>query len=220
MGSCNCATKRQIEQEKQMISLSDWSNGLQRQESHAASNFTDDLKLAADNYSINNSVLSNLHEIKGTLRLDNYHSLVLPQAQTNAPPPSMIHNDMNRRVEKVKEHYDKLSDKFKGKNKDPNLETFGPVYYDDGSTYTGQYLKGQKHGYGEVVYLDGSSYVGNWKNDLRSGAGVFLFSDGEIFIGKFLNDKANGMGRFRYENGDVYRGEYKNNMRHGAGEFV
>lgn len=45
---------------------------------------------------------------------------------------------------------------------------FGPIFYEmEKSTYTGNYLKGQRSGYGEIVYGDGSLYYGNWSKDLK-----------------------------------------------------
>lgn len=71
---------------------------------------------------------------------------------------------------------------------------FGPIFYDDGSTYIGQFKKGQKFGFGKLIYSDGSFYLGEWMNDLRWGRGTFGFKTGDIFIGRFSKDAINGQG--------------------------
>ena len=91
----------------------------------------------------------------------------------------------------------------------------GPLNYMDGSTYSGQFKDGLRHGKGECVYIDGSCYQGEWKDGVRSGEGVFAFADGEIFVGKFQHDVAMGPGTFYYQDGSKYVGNFERNMMEG-----
>ena len=58
-------------------------------------------------------------------------------------------------------HY--VNDQFQGK---------GLAIYRDGSSYHGQWIKGERYGAGTLKYPDGRvKYDGNWKDDLFSGQG-------------------------------------------------
>ena len=81
-----------------------------------------------------------------------------------------------------------------------NLPAFGPIFFDDGSTYIGQFKNGQRFGFGKCAYPDGACYFGEWMNDVRWGKGAFGFSNGDIFLGTFIKDMAEGEGmpQFQY----------------------
>lgn len=68
--------------------------------------------------------------------------------------------------------------------------------FEDGSSYTGEWLKNQRHGYGCMKWLDGSSYQGYWKNDVADGTGLFIHPNGATYNGYWENDQANGFGVF------------------------
>lgn len=131
-------------------------------------------------------------------RLNEYYSIVInpnPNKQ-DAPPKSMLQSTMNKMARQAADtlltHYN--NNKIAENQNIFNYGTFGPVFYDDGSTYTGQFKRGQKNGYGEMVYIDGSVYRGMWKDDQKSGYGILAFFDGDYYKGNFEQDKANGIG--------------------------
>lgn len=165
-----------------------------------------DMRNDLNNTFSDDSLLSlNDFEIKDEERLNNYYSVIISKnsEETNhSPPESMRQKIMNKKgvfgIEKLKELLEKyqLSDeieKWKVVNNGEN-PLFGPIFYDDGSTYKGQFLRGQKSGYGELVFTDGSFYLGNWKNDQKHGNGIFVFNDGDIILGSFRSDKLTGEG--------------------------
>ena len=45
----------------------------------------------------------------------------------------------------------------------------GIFTHPDGTTYSGDWLLGVRHGEGRRDYPDGSSYVGSWLDDKRHG---------------------------------------------------
>lgn len=165
-------------------------------------------------------------------KLSDYYSIVINPNTTggDSPPKSMIQNKMNKISNKAENLISKLFgyEKINESEKRFNYPKFGPVFYDDGSTYKGQFKRGQKSGYGEIVYIDGSVYRGFWENDQKSGYGVIVFHDGDYYQGNFDKDKANGLGIkiifyyflgvfFDLRNGEVFEGTFRDNMRHGMG---
>lgn len=47
-----------------------------------------------------------------------------------------------------------------------DLKMLGPYCYPDGSTYSGTYRNGLRHGYGIKIFKDGSMYEGNYADDV------------------------------------------------------
>ena len=116
--------------------------------------------------------------------------------------------------------------------------------YNTGSTYNGEWLKNQKHGYGCKVWSNGNKYqgdwclgkrngtgtlwvmkqkklrkqyTGGWKDDQRHGYGVYYGKDGSKYEGDWVEGRRQGGGTLRYPNGDVYRGQFAKNSRSGFG---
>ena len=61
----------------------------------------------------------------------------------------------------------------------------------DGSTYTGDFLLGKKHGVGTHVWRDGSKYQGEWVENKRQGIGIYNWlEDGKEhqYHGQWLQD--------------------------------
>lgn len=163
-------------------------------------------------YEMKNAAMKSINEsIEGSqiknepqqLQLQKYTSFVLKPNNNgvNGPPSSMIALRMNSQSKHAVEALNNLSSKSNLKNDIKQwktifkYETHGPVCYDDGSTYKGQFVKGQKWGYGEMVYVDGSCYMGQWTGDMRNGKGIFCFHNGDIHFGNFLDDLASGLGK-------------------------
>ena len=55
--------------------------------------------------------------------------------------------------------------------------------------YAGYHDKIRKHGFGHAFYVDGSSYTGHWNLGVRHGKGIQRQKDGTIQKGLFMNGK-------------------------------
>lgn len=114
---------------------------------------------------------------------------------------------------------------------------FGEMKEADGSVYTGQWLKGKKHGKGKLDKGQGIVIEGRWTNDVLSGQvklqfkdtftyegiwsetgnfdGVIRFDNGCVYTGKSRNFKFEGQGKLVTENGSVTEGEWHEGMPNG-----
>ena len=69
-----------------------------------------------------------------------------------------------------------------------NCENDWGVYkWYDGSSYTGYWKYGKKHGEGTFIDKSGGKYVGEWKNGKEHGKGSHTFSYGTVKKGKWIN---------------------------------
>ena len=118
--------------------------------------------------------------------------------------------------------------------------------YDDGTSFVGEFLHGEKNGYGEITYgsryIKEESYKGNWAMNVRSGFGQLLMRNGNLFKGNFVNNQPNGdcqifyadggsysgevtrcvingIGELKLPNGFAYAGKFENGLRHGSGRM-
>jgi len=94
--------------------------------------------------------------------------------------------------------------------------------YDDGSTYVGQIVGGQRHGHGVRTSAD-EQYSGQWKHGHRDGQGRQTWQDGRVFEGQFREGKLEGRGRMEWHMPKgllVYEGEYVNDLKEGQGKYI
>mmetsp|Transcript_112526 Transcript_112526/g.177087 ORF Transcript_112526/g.177087 Transcript_112526/m.177087 type:complete len:223 (-) Transcript_112526:130-798(-) len=94
--------------------------------------------------------------------------------------------------------------------------------YDDGSTYVGQIVSGQRHGHGVRTSAD-EQYSGQWKHGHRDGQGRQTWQDGRVFEGQFREGKLEGRGRMEWHMPKgllVYEGEYVNDLKEGQGKYI
>ena len=94
----------------------------------------------------------------------------------------------------------------------------GTVTYNNGSNYTGHFVRNEKHGYGIIKYNNGSQYEGQWANNKKNGIGTFESSN-EVYTGSWANDKTHGYGVLTYNDGTRYEGQWTNNKKNGIGTF-
>ena len=87
----------------------------------------------------------------------------------------------------------------------------GFLVYCDGSTFSGQFVRGKRHGLGTRTSSDDRAiFLGHYEGDDKSGPGWVFGGDGsELFCYFSLNDK-NGCGSFRWPRGSVEDREYSN----------
>lgn len=181
----------------------DFRSSYMRNSSGVMSINTHEMKHAAM-HSFNDSIEGSRVQVQSPQNIQKYQSFVLKPTNngTNAPPKSMIALRMNSINKVALSALNNFSQKSNLKAEIKQwqgvyrYEFHGPVCYDDGSTYKGQFVRGQKCGFGEMVYVDGSCYIGIWKNDLRNGKGVFCFNNGDIHFGNFNDDLACGLGKY------------------------
>mmetsp|Transcript_85135 Transcript_85135/g.237588 ORF Transcript_85135/g.237588 Transcript_85135/m.237588 type:complete len:385 (+) Transcript_85135:87-1241(+) len=114
----------------------------------------------------------------------------------------------------------------------------------DGTTYRGQFEKGQAHGKGVYTqkdvtivaiwsrgklcgdgtetHKDGTRYEGQYEDGVKSGHGTYTFEEGSLYEGEFDNDRMHGQGVFVMASGSLggrYEGQWRNNRMHGRGSF-
>lgn len=111
----------------------------------------------------------------------------------------------------------------------------GKFYYDDATTYTGQFVyvlndgetdvpagetrPRKRHGKGTLT--EGNArYVGDWVNDAMHGEGTFTFPSGATYTGEFQNNQFSGRGKYVWSDGRVYEGQWEENLMHGKGVYT
>ncbi len=99
----------------------------------------------------------------------------------------------------------------------------GTAHYTNGDVYTGQFLKGKRHGLGIYKYFENqvqvAFYDGYWNNGNKEGKGKYSYMDGGYYDGDFINGDRDGHGSYVYGNQDKYNGQWKNNKKNGLGEY-
>lgn len=93
--------------------------------------------------------------------------------------------------------------------------------FKDGSTYTGEFVQGHRHGKGKQTWPDGSSYEGEWQNDRKHGLNAtWIFKSGNTFKGELCEGHLAGLNsQMSYANGDSYVGSFGFSGREGQGHM-
>ncbi len=98
--------------------------------------------------------------------------------------------------------------------------TIDTIYYNDGSVYYGEVLKGFRQGKGRLVYMNGVTYEGIFKNDLFDGKGKFISENEVVYDGIFSKGVKCGQGvQFNKEATFKYEGQWSGNLKNGFGKF-
>lgn len=110
----------------------------------------------------------------------------------------------------------------KGKARSIPKHGGGTVYLANGSTYTGNFVNGKRHGTGK--YVDGRTgftYEGAWVEDLRQGHGEMRDDSGRCtYVGMWRDDKRWGHGKLiDYQTGETYEGDFKGGKFDGTGKW-
>ena len=92
----------------------------------------------------------------------------------------------------------------------------GKIYYEDGSTYSGDIKNYKRDGNGKFK-SEKEEYDGEWKKDQKNGEGTLIFSDKTKYKGHFKDNKFDGRGTMNWKNGFSYEGYFMNNFLHGKG---
>jgi hypothetical protein len=98
----------------------------------------------------------------------------------------------------------------------------GDFVFQDGSTYSGQYLKIDEdvtlHGTGTLV-TGSEVYRGTFEKGLFK-EGTFTAGSGAVYTGAFQDNVFHGVGEYRWPDGRSFKGTWKNGLMHGRGEFA
>jgi len=91
----------------------------------------------------------------------------------------------------------------------------------DGSTYTGQWLRGLPDGNGLKVWPDGKRYQGEFQGGNANGTGTCILDDGSKYVGPWVDNHPHGsMGFKSVANGEFYVGEFAVGKEHGEGTLT
>lgn len=93
--------------------------------------------------------------------------------------------------------------------------TFG----DDGTVYSGKFIKNNFNGYGKMKWSNGLEYNGNFNDNYLEGNGVLFNNHGEKYEGNFEKNIFHGKGKYTYLNGDEYEGGFEYGIRKGKGIY-
>eukprot|EP00927_Polykrikos_kofoidii_P047844 TRINITY_DN42125_c0_g1_i1.p1 TRINITY_DN42125_c0_g1~~TRINITY_DN42125_c0_g1_i1.p1 ORF type:complete len:287 (+),score=46.17 TRINITY_DN42125_c0_g1_i1:68-928(+) len=103
---------------------------------------------------------------------------------------------------------------------DKSLSGHVNAVFTDGSSYDGQFLKGQRHGYG--VFAAGTNqYEGQWQEGRRHGWGRLTFSQTAetYYEGSWDGGLQHGEGKQVWGSGSIYRGQWRQGVMHGKGSM-
>lgn len=108
-----------------------------------------------------------------------------------------------------------------------DLPTRGPINYEKGSTYEGQFDGDIRRGFGVFTWPSStpgakpSVYYGYFEYNKPNGFGAIIHDKGDIYIGEWLNGVAQGRGKYYYsDENTIYDGEWDDDKQHGAGKLL
>lgn len=108
---------------------------------------------------------------------------------------------------------------YHGGSKNGRHHGNGTMSFSGGSTYTGEFQHGFKHGQGKYVSNSGT-FEGEYRNgDLVKGS--VHYRSGNVYEGEFRSYKPHGVGKhIRKSTGDVYEGQFVAGRQHGTGRIT
>ena len=86
------------------------------------------------------------------------------------------------------------------------------------SSYSGEWVSGERSGSGVLIYSDGSMYTGSFLHDAQSGQGELIRKDGSCYCGEWRDGKFHGQGLLTKVNGDVLEGRFVRGLLEGQGK--
>jgi hypothetical protein len=85
----------------------------------------------------------------------------------------------------------------------------GVYTWADGSTYSGEWFEGTKHGQGRYVYANGDTYEGTYKQGRKQGFGTATWANGARYQGQWHAGREHGQGRYTTADGQCYTGTFE-----------
>jgi hypothetical protein len=117
--------------------------------------------------------------------------------------------------------------KYEGDWKEGNMEGKGKETFNNGDTYSGDFVGNLREGNGIYIYScsgpnAGRKYEGDWKEGKSSGKGKEIFPNGDTYSGDFVDDEFEGKGKYIWlqnegEKSEIYKGQFEKGMKHGVG---
>jgi hypothetical protein len=89
----------------------------------------------------------------------------------------------------------------------------------DGRVFEGQYINDQMVE-GKMTYQDGSTYTGSWVDGMRHGKGRCMFTDNSVYEGEFREGEFYGYGKMSWSDGGWYEGNWVYGEMDGWGKEV
>jgi len=96
----------------------------------------------------------------------------------------------------------------------------GKVVWDNGDSFEGSLVNGQRQGEGQFVWASGQSYAGMWEQDQPRGQGQMQFTNGNRYQGRVEDGLPEGQGVMKYASGDEFTGQLKRGSPNGRGVYV
>ena len=94
------------------------------------------------------------------------------------------------------------------------------VNYENGSSYTGDFVNDLYQGKGTLTWINGNNYEGDFVKGECHGKGKFTWINGEKYEGDYENNEINGNGIYYWPNGDKYEGNFYYSDRDGEGVYT
>ena len=95
----------------------------------------------------------------------------------------------------------------------------GKQQMEDGSTYMGELMRGEPHGYGKKDFQQGDVYEGQFQKGKAHGHGTYRFKQDELidrYVGMWANDKWDGYGTLVLSDGSRVTGQWvKDRLEYG-----
>ena len=98
-------------------------------------------------------------------------------------------------------------DFYEGGLKNDHKHGRGIMRFANGRTFEGEYVHGQMID-GKMTYQDGSTYTGMWVDGMRHGRGRCIFTDQSTYEGEFREGEFYGYGKMSWSDGGWYEGEW------------
>ncbi len=96
----------------------------------------------------------------------------------------------------------------------------GTLVWDNGDSFDGSLIKGQRQGEGQFVWASGQRYSGTWEQDQPRGQGQMQFANGNRYQGRVEDGLPEGHGVMRYASGDEFTGQLKRGSPGGRGVYA
>ena len=110
---------------------------------------------------------------------------------------------------------------YKGDFDDDEFNGNGSIeFLEEGSKYTGEFVKNDINGKGRFEWKNGDIYEGYMKKGKMDGFGKFSFSDGKIYEGEYKNGIKQGKGKFIYPGDKIYEGYFDKGLPEGEGIYI
>jgi hypothetical protein len=108
--------------------------------------------------------------------------------------------------------YRAYGDRYVGEFTDGDITGVGTWYFAGGEVYTGQVVRGSRHGRGVHTFPDGDRYEGEFTEGHITGHGVWHFHGGQTYVGQVVNGSRHGQGVMSWSGGNRIDGTFRNGV--------